>query len=805
MKMTLKNFLHTFKRFKVASVLNVLGLTAAFCGFVLILIQISYELNFDKHYPEWKDIYRFRKESTLLSTGESGTMTIFTRNDADKIIENCPQIEEATLIYPYNKDLYVQVDKGQEKQGFKETIYTCYPNLPQIFGLEMIEGSQDCLHDPQNAIIPQSMAKRMFGDESAIGKSLYYNEFVQGKVSWGQNELVLNVGGVYKDLPQNVQLDNYIYSAMMDSYRKDKGDTSTNFLFYARLAKNTDLKELENFYYNHKDLFPMPDNIGRKLLADNVSDIYFSEGNNTGYKTGDKSTSSILIAIAALVIVIAGINFTNFSIALTPQRIKGINIRKVLGSTDQSLRIGLVVEAIAFSLSAFLLAMLLIYLIVSNSWLPFIETKISKDSYLEIFLFSAIVALLTGVLAGLRPAFYMTSFAPSEALKGKVVFASSGLRLRTLLVGFQFVIAIALVAATVLIYAQMLYIKSYKLGFDTDQVAIVELNANIADKQRTAYTDKMKQHPAIVDVAFSAQKLGSSDSYSHYSGMKLNGSEEGYGYNLFPVSWNFLSLMDIQVVEGRTFTEADANSGETSLIINHTLQKNSGAKIGDSFTYPWNEKNIQRVVGILGDVHIFSLKKGNYNTVFTINDKNGHHSLPISYIKIAAGANIGEVVKHINNTIASIDPAYPVKIEFYDEVFNQLYQRENKLSSSIATFSLLAIIIAVMGVFGIVVFEGESRKKEIALRKTMGSTISQILTLFNKQYIQILCISFIIAIPTVYYLIDKWMQQFAFKTPMHWWLFALGGIIVLIITVSTVSIQSYRSAINNPIDALKNE
>ena len=806
-KSVFENYLHVLKRFKVASILNIFGLTAAFVGFILILIQLNYELGFDKYYPKWENIYRFTFHYSGVEKDGSGanTSTMFTRNMIDAIIESYPQIESGTLLAFYtSSDVYAQIDKGQERQGMKLPITICYPEITDVFGFEMIEGTLDCLKRPENILIPQSMAKRLFGKESAIGKTIYFKSDIWGKTGYG-SETPLVVAGVYKDFPKNVQLENCIYTAIGEYYAKSKNDSSQNYVFYARLSKDADTKQMENFFTTHDNFILSPYWGETKLIANNISEIYYSKEGTFGYKTGDSNTSTLLILIAILVISVAAINFGNFSIAMAPRRIMGINIRKILGNSNSSLRIGLVFEAILLSFMSFVIALGILYLIIHNKLMPFIETDISQSNYLNIVLLAVGCALIVGLAAGIRPAFYMTSFAPSEALKGKVIYTSSGFKIRTLMVGFQFVVAIILVSATLFMYMQFHFMKNYNLGFDTDQVAIVELNTEMERNNKTEYIQKLKEHPAIADVAFSQNKLGARDSYPSYGGMRLNGSEEAYDYNLFPVSWNFLSLMNIQPLEGRLFTEEEAHSSETKLIISKRTQENTGAGIGDSFAYSWRSETPQYVVGIVDNVQFRSLRNTMGNMAFTLNDKNGHNVLPISYIKINAGAKVQDVVNHINKTIALIDPAYPVKIEFYDEIFDQLYQRENRLSKSITVFSFLAIIIAVMGVFGMVVFESESRRKEIAIRKVTGSNVSKILVLFNKDYIKILMVSLIIALPIIYYSINKWLQQFAFKISIQWWMLLAGGFVVLIIIISTVSIQGYRAAVTNPINSLRED
>jgi putative ABC transport system permease protein len=527
-----------------------------------------------------------------------------------------------------------------------------------------------------------------------------------------------------------------------------------------------------------------------------LTDIYFSQ---TGFRAGNVNTVRILFAIALLVIVIAAINYMNFSIAMTPVRIRSINIQKILGCSTATLRTSLVSEALITAFLSWLLALLLVAVLADYQVLSFMEADMRLSNHLPLVGLTGLAALLTGFAAGVYPAFYSTSFQPAWALKGNFGLSPAGRRLRAVLIGFQYVVSICLIIAALFIQKQNRYLQNFDTGFDREQIAIVKLNADLYSQSRDLYVNQLKAHAGIDDVAFSKQKLGASDSYTGYT-FQYNDREFG-GYTL-EVSENFLEVMRISVVEGRNFIPSDLAGGQIAFVLNKPLAKDVGVKAGEMIQMnSWNRR-ICPVVGITDDVKFTSLRQEADHILFLVGSSA---ALPVSYVRLKAGANVFDAVEHIRRTVAAIDPAYPVEVEFYDAVFQQLYRKEMNLNRNISLLSLLAIVISIAGIFGLILFETHYRRREIGIRKVFGSTTAEILSLFNRTYIRLLCISFALAVPTAYYVVSRWLENFAYRTPMDWWVYFAAFAIVLTLTAATVTFQNWRAANVNPAESIKTE
>jgi putative ABC transport system permease protein len=536
-----------------------------------------------------------------------------------------------------------------------------------------------------------------------------------------------------------------------------------------------------------------------KLSLTPLTDIYFQkEGQNHGtVKSGSKETSLILTVIAFMIVLIAAINFTNFSTALAPMRIRSINTQKVLGSDNRILRTGFLLEAVALSLFSFALSLLIIFLLEQTAFLSFIEADLQLANNLLPISLAGTFFLLIGLIAGIYPAYYMTSFPPALVLKGNFGLSPKGKGLRTALIGFQFVVSIGLIIASLFIQLQQRYMQNYTVGFDKDQIAIVELNADIYENHRDSYINKLKSFTGIEDVAFSRQKLGSQDSYSTNSFLYEGNWVQYYHLN---VSHNFLSVMGIPVIEGREPRPSDELASGPVYILNKMVRDNYNIQTGRQRLFGRDAQD--EILGFTDNIKFRSLRQEDHPFALAIS--SGDY-LPVSYIRLKAGVDYFAAVDHIRKSIAEIDPGYPVEIEFYDAIFNALYQREEKMNKSISSFGFLAIVISIVGVFGLVVFETQFRRKEIGIRKVMGASIENIIMMFNKTYLYIVCISFVLAAPIGYYGVTRWLENFAYKTPLYWWVFAIAFLIVAGITLLTVTYRNWQAAKANPVDSIKTE
>lgn len=784
MKTILRNLLSVLRRFRMATFLNVAGLAVAFAAFIVILIQINFERNFDRCHPTADRIYRVEL------TNPGVFSHIIPRGFIEDVLQSSPHIEAGSLIFPYCPAIYFSVTENGKKEGYHELIQTCHPALTHVFDFPVIEGDIDCLNDPEKLILPESIARKMFGDQSAVGKALHAEEEIMTK-----NVREFTVGAVYKDFPENTQMRNLIYTGI-DNTMRDNYGSSSYVCFLLLDSRESAQAVIDNMNANF-DFSKLGDSELQMKLTP-LTDIYYLNESKDGtiFRSGNREVTMLLFFIALLIVVVAAINFTNFSTSLTPMRIKSINTQKVLGSPDHVLRRALLAEAAIISMVAWIASLFIVHVLGVSEKMPFIEASLKIENNWPIVLLAGAVALATGIIAGLYPSWYVTSFPPALVLKGSFGLSPTGRKLRTVLISVQYVVSILLIIGACFVHLQNNYMRGFSLGFDKDQIAIVPLSSDIYTKSHETYANRLKEFSGIEDVAFSLEKMGSKDVYSTNQGSVKD--NDMHFFMIF-VSANFLRVMGIPVEEGRDFLPADELSETPSYIFNRAAKLDVNMEAGDKLE-SWAAGNI---VGLAGDVKFTSLRQGENNLGFVTGKLP--YPLTVSYIRLKAGTDIDVAISHIRKTMADIDPAYPVDIEFYDTIFNELYHKEENLRSLITVFSMLAILISLVGVFGLVVFDTQYRRKEIGLRKVHGATIREILEMLNRSYIYIVLGCFVLAAPLGYYAISKWLESFAYKTPMYWWVFVLALVVVLLITIATVTFQSWRAANDNPVNSLKSE
>ena len=528
-----------------------------------------------------------------------------------------------------------------------------------------------------------------------------------------------------------------------------------------------------------------------------LKDVYYTHDTTFDFNPkGHRETNYVLLGIAFLILFIAGINFTNLTTSLIPLRLKTINTHRVLGCSIYKLRAISLIESIVICLISYILALFIVNDLSYTPIANWVDADIRLSQYKGLILLTALIAILTGCLAGLYPAIRSTSYAPALVLKGSFGLSPKGKKVRVALIGFQYTVSIALIIVTLFMGLQNHFMtSSEQLGFNKDQVAIVNLTPEIYAKHKPQYIQKLKDYPGIEDVAFSVYELSKEDDMIDLEYARHE--DKDVFFKVFYASENFLSVMDIQVEEGRDFTREDLNKAQSDYVINPAAERDFHLHPGDRF-------NDRTVLGVSKDFRFNSCRIASSPFVFALNNDIPNPKL-VSYIRFNSKTNLQEAVAHVRETLKEIDPTFPFEISFYNTILNNLYQKEQTLGKLISLFGIMAILISIVGVFGLVLFETQYRRKEIGIRKINGATTGQILLMFNKTYIRIVSVCFIISIPIAWMGTQQWLENFAYKTPLHLWVFIVAFLIILSVTIGTVTFRNWQAANENPVNSVKSE
>lgn len=789
MKVTLRNMWYMARRFKTATVLNFVGLVVAFAACYLFLTQVMYNHSYNKGLTDYEQLYRVEMPFSIL--GENKWSTYVSRYLADELAA-MPQTESMALLQCWRKD---QIFKNDETEF---TFKRCLANNEALTTLapRLLDGTLEWTDEDQGGIIiPASIAMAYFGTPQAAGRFMWN----------GEDSIV--VRGVYEDFPTNSVIQNCIYANMGDENNNNIDDR--NYNCYLRLREQIDTAQVK------RDILdPLFEKMHQRFIESGHEEYWDEEEERADLHVrirpitetwfsgvdsvdkGNRLVDMILQLACMLVIIIATINFLNVTLAESPLRIKSINTRLVLGSSACSLRGGLVAETVVTSLAAFIIAVGVCYLL--SEW-PFInELTIGSTAINDHWLLIAAIgltAVLIGVMAGIYPAYYATSFQPALVLKGSFGLTPKGKKLRTGLLYLQFTITCLMVVYIAILYLQSHYISHSDYGYQKDEILYCDIR-EIYDK-RDALRSELIQQTGVKDVSYSAFLLGGKDQYSTFG--RVDKNHEIQFVSLF-VDWHYLRTLGIEVVEGRDFNEHDDNC----CIINETARKQWDWVEMDKKVL--DNENEMTVIGVCRNIRFASTRVNNSERamVFYINH-NWSQSLNMMNIRLAANTDKAQIRQKIKDICMKLGAQHEPEVLSLDQKFEETYLEEFRFIRQVLVFSVICIIITLIGVFCMTMFETEYRRKEIGIRKVMGSSTQEILMMFCRHYALLLIVSFIFAVPVAYYIGQQWLQSFAERTPIYWWLFPLALLVVGIITLATVIIQSWRTANENPVNSIKNE
>lgn len=790
MRLIIRNFIRIFQRFKLAMGLNLLGLAAAFVAFLLLMMQWNYDREFDRHDPNAEYIYRID-----MGGGDRGKLAVICRPLAEMLMQSSPHIQAGCLLNSWEFEPVLTVEQNGVRNTFKESMMSVSDGFTDVFHFDLLEGEVKSLADMKHILIPLSVSQKWFGNESAVGK-MVFNEMGNS----------LTVCGVYRDFPKNSTIGNIIYGSMGNENKQEWSNWNYNFYIRTDLKDTRAVQELIDSYLNREDVKNSDERLadGVELFAVALPDIHSYEPvlyDNTPRTS--KQTMMLIFSIAIVILLIAGINYTNFSTAISPLRMKNINTQKVLGATSGELRRDLLTESVIVSLFAYLLGILILWNLEQTTLNQLVKADIHIWNHPFLLLITAGIAIVLGLLAGLYPAYYTTSFEPALVLKGSFGLSPKGRMLRNLLMGFQFIASFALIIGSLFMYLQNRYTHTASLGYDKEALIVSDLSWN-SKKSCTVLENQLKTHPEIAEVTFTQHPFAmEGDVYMNWG---REYKDKDISFNVLCVSPSFPDVVGLKPKEGRNFREGDQQMKFGAFLINEKMQKEYGIQVGDMI-------DSMQVVGVVPDYIYGSMRRSITPTALMVYGKqmiewNGgspENTYAYMYVKTQKGVNLDDALHIVRGELEKVDPDYPFDVRFFDDVLNQLYKNEQRLTTLITLFSLLAVFISVVGVFGLVVFDSESRRKEIGVRKVLGSTTGEILWMFNKNYLRILVVCFIIASPFAWYGVNGWLQNFAYKIPIYWWVFLIAFLLVSVVTLLTVTYQNWHAANENPVNSIKNE
>lgn len=782
----MKSFISILRKYSLAMVMNFIGLAMGFTAFLILMVQVGYESSFDRNHPTSGRIYRVDK----IGVGRDDIFrNILPRGYADDIINCSPHIEAGSISCPFLGSIIFNVadEDGKLTEPFESKVNLVYPEIFKVFGAEFIEGNADAIADMQSVAIPLSLARKLFGNDSAIGRIITHNE----KYKFGaEREQNLVICAVYKDFPENSQICNDIFLNIGDMQKGSYG--GANFCCYL-LLDSPDSKELVERTFNETTDYEDSEWLTDIELTP-VEEIYFADAGSAIYKNGSRSQMWILVCISIVVLLIGGINYTTFFTALAPMRVKSINTRKILGSSVLSLRAGLILEAVIFSLAALALAMCII--VPTSSALAsegLVDMPFRFPEQITLVVISALTAFLIGVVAGLFPSFYVTSLPPAFALKGDMQYSLSGKHFRTVMMVLQYAVSFVLIVFVTSIYRQNEYMISRDNGFDKDNVAVVKISQSHYAKHAGWLRQRLSAMDEFEDVAYSMECMGGQDVYST-STYNFNGKP--IRTFVFYCSPNFLRVMGTPVVEGRDFPETDKSVG--SVIVNKAAA-DQGIEMSEGGALDGID-----IIGRTGDVCINSLRQ-DVSPVIYIALPEGYASMCWTYIRLADGFDRRECVRKISEVLVEMDPAYLYEVKLYDNILGELYEPEIKQEKVVSLFTLLAAILSLVGIFGQVLLDLQYSRRPIAIRKVYGADNAPLIKECLAKYALKLLVAFMIAAPVGLFAIQKWQESFVEKVGVSGLEFIVSFAVIGLLTLAVVAVMSWRAVRANPVEALRKE
>jgi putative ABC transport system permease protein len=793
----IKNYLllafKNFRKQKLFSLINVLGLSAGITCCLMIFLFIMNQFSFDKFHKNGKNIYRVMRVGTI--NGKKENIPWVSALYSTTLAHDYPDaIQKVVRVMPDNDLItYNNVSYNEKK------IYLVDSNFFQFFSFHLLRGNlAEVLNDPLSIVMTASTAKKYFGNQDPIGKVVDFNK------KWR-----LKVTGIAEDVPVNSHLE-FDMLVPISNWRNEgwMNQWPGNGLFvYLQLNPAVRPEQLEKrfpaFMDKYLGKFYRESGFKMDLIIKPLEGIYF-EGPTPfdNVKHGSKNMVYIFMSIAGLILLIACINFINLATARAADRTREVGIRKVLGAVRRQLTLQFILESVLYAFCAAAISLIVLQLIMPsyNQFLGYKLPNYWTDS--RVYLFIVGIILVVGVLAGSYPAILLSSFAPIESLKGKMKIGKHGAFFRKALVVFQFSISVLLIISVAIVMKQMHYVKNTDLGFNKEQSMIVRLDNNAIWDHKILFKRQLEMDPMVSSVSLmSGEPGGFHDNYSFEAETKPG---EKLMLNTEFADFEYPKTLSLKFIAGRDFSSSFPTDSTQAVIINRAATMALGCTPEQAIG-KWIKNLVQDslrriIVGVVEDFHYTSMKQ----TIgpLVISTKKDDRRLALIKLKSAQWQT---AVDHVKKAYLGAAPDYPFEYSFLDEKYDQLYKDEAKQETLLSVFSIMAVCIACLGLFGLASYTALKRTKEIGVRKVLGSSVENIVLLLSKDLLKPVILGTIIAIPAAHFIMKSWLQGFAYRTRIDWWLYVAAAMVGICIAIFTVSIQAVKAALANPVKSLRTE
>ena len=782
--------------------LNIVGMAMAFAALYVIMVQVNFDLGYNKKVKDSDRIYAISMPDWYTP---GNWKTTLSRPLCENVINNVSCVEcggTTSIGKGYSEKFSLQEDGSG---SFYLNVSQSSLGAFKVFSVETVEGSIDNIVPWKDLVISDTKAEKL---GLHVGDVIYRHNH-------GATIQQYNIAAIYKHFPANTDLSEIECFVNMGDQNIDLF-SEWSYPYFVKLNSANDIEPFEKqaFDYVVKTFNNMANEHGEELSEEDrkeaesrlkiklfpFDEMYFEKTISSAGRSGSKTTTYTLLAIAILMIVIAFINFINFFFALVPVRLKSVNTRKILGASRSNLVFGIVVESVVMIIVALALAAGIVKLFCGSTFAALIPCSALISNNIAIAFGTALGGIVLAIVSSLYPALYITAFPPAFALKGSLGTASKGMAFRVGLICFQFIVSLILIICASFVTMQRQYMLHYDMGFDRSNLLQVNTSSKIAAMRESA-TSELKNNPEIKDVTFASGDIVTSfrmDWGRPFKGEQIN-------FKCYPVQHNFLDFMGIEIVEGRNFTDSDELCDNGVFIFNEAARDKFGLTLEDKIHGHQTETDI---VGICKNFNYKALSEGIEPFALYIFGKNSWTTLNTLYIRTQPGADIPTLIDWIKTKLNEMDPSVPkdeFDVMFFDSRLDSEYGRERNTSRIILLFTVLAITISLMGVFGLVMFEAEHRRKEIAIRRINGASVVDVLKMFNIKFIRIVIVCFVLSIPISWLIVDAYLKGFAYRMPTHWWVFFSAFLSVMIVTLIVVTLRCLSAALSNPIKSIKTE